>query len=80
MTMLPGTVEVVVRIAGAGIVADPLAVGVHVRDVGMVWGIAKIAVGLHLRRAMERCGPPCRWRASADVAATPVTLGLRRER
>jgi hypothetical protein len=33
--MLPGMIEMIVRIIGARIVADPLIVGVYVRSVGM---------------------------------------------
>jgi len=33
--MLPGMIEVIVRIVAAGIVADPLAVGADVMSVGM---------------------------------------------
>ncbi len=35
VTVLPGMIEMIVRIIAAGIVADPLVVGVDVRSVGV---------------------------------------------
>lgn len=43
MPVLPGTIEVIVGIATAGIVSDPPAVGVNVRRVWMPRFVAKAA-------------------------------------
>ncbi len=45
VSMLPGTVEMVVGIVAAGIVSDPLAVGVGVRDIGMSGLVGEAAAG-----------------------------------
>ena len=42
VAVLPGMVEVVVNIVMAGVVADPFAVGVNVRRVGMVSLIVEV--------------------------------------
>jgi hypothetical protein len=66
--MLPGTIEMIVGIIAAGIVADPRVVVVNVRSVGMIsfiripWGLLRVAMivlpGVILlpggRRAMGR--------------------------
>jgi hypothetical protein len=60
VAVLPGMVEVVVNIVMAGVVADPFAVGVDVRSVGMASfvGIVSIfdgmSVGLGRRGTVSR--------------------------
>jgi hypothetical protein len=60
-SVLPGMVDVVVRIVAAGVMADPLAVGVDVRGVG-AGAVVEVSVFLdwrgmgipHWSRAVER--------------------------
>ena len=46
VSVLPGVIEVVVRIVWAGVVADPFAVGVDVRRVGMTGLVVEVTVFL----------------------------------
>ena len=47
--VLPGIVDVVVRIVAAGVMADPFAVGVYVRGVGVPGAIVEVSVFLDWR-------------------------------
>lgn len=48
-SVLPGMVDVVVRIVAAGVMADPLAVGVDVRGVGVSGAVVEVSVVLGWR-------------------------------
>jgi hypothetical protein len=52
MAMLPRVVEVIVRIVGAAIVADPVA-AIDVRRVGMAGLVGEVAIFMRLRCAVE---------------------------
>jgi hypothetical protein len=48
-SVLPGMVDAVVRIVAAGVMADPLAVGVDVRGVGVAGAVVEVSVLLDWR-------------------------------
>jgi hypothetical protein len=65
--MLPRMIEVIVRIVAAGIMANPpVAVGVHVRNVGMPLFVGKVAV-FRCRMSSPAHG---RWTVRGNVAAS----------
>jgi hypothetical protein len=78
MSMFPGTIEVIVRIATAGIVANPLAVLVDVGRLRVPGAIAEMPV---LFRGMGRLHPPRpvrRWRVHGSATVLLVLLVLRK--
>src|SRR5450432_3507663 len=72
VAVFPGMIEVVVGIVAAGVVADPLAIGVNVRHVGMARFVAEVPVFFHwMRRAHGRRT------AGRNVPAPSMALGER---
>jgi hypothetical protein len=55
VTVFPRMIKVVVRIVATGVVADPLAIGVDVRSVGMAGFVGEVRSCLRGRR-MGRAG------------------------
>jgi hypothetical protein len=74
VAVLPGMIQVIVRIIGAGIVADPFIVGVNVRSIGM----AIFVDVFWWRRMLFRLGGSraMRW----NVATAYAVNGRRRSR
>ena len=68
-SVLPGMVEVVVRIVAAGIVANPFAVGVNVWRVGM----ASLVVEVRVFRGRMRCARRFRT-AGGDMGGSAADL------
>ena len=76
-----GMIEVVVRVATASVMADPCAVLMDVRRIGMSVRVVERAVGCAVRRAMERLGAAGRSRMGpATWVAAAWVLGMRRKR
>src|ERR1700676_2598882 len=74
--MRPGMIEVVVRVAGAGVVSDPLiALGMHVRGVGVPWRVGEIA----LRRGGGTGGRTGRLRGASRRGRTGRLGAVRRD-
>jgi hypothetical protein len=53
VAVLPWVIEMIVRIVGAAIVADPV-VAIDVRDVGMIGSVGVVTVWMLLRRPVIR--------------------------
>ena len=74
--VLPGMIEVVVRIIGAGVVANPLAVSVDVRCIGMAGLVVKVT-GFLSGRGMRSVH--WRWAMGGNVCRStsngPAMLG-----
>jgi len=70
-TVLPGMIEVVVRIVAPGVVADPLAVGMDVRCVGVPGLVVVVTVFWRGMWIVNR-GRPVGW----DMPATTFTVVL----
>jgi len=75
-SVLPGMIEVVVRIIGAGVVANPLAVSVDVRRIGMAGLVVKVT-GFLSGRGMRSVH--WRWAMGGNVCRStsngPAMLG-----
>lgn len=69
--VLPGMIEVVVRIVAPGVVADPLAVGMDVRCVGVPALVVEVTVLLRGMWIVD-WGRPVRW----DMPTTNFTAVL----
>jgi hypothetical protein len=69
VAVLPGMIEVVVRIVAAGIVANPFAVGVNVWRVGM----ASLVVEVRVFRGRMRCARRFRT-AGGDMGGSAADL------
>ena len=76
VSVLPGMIEVVVGIIAAGVVADPLAVGVNVRNIGVPRFVVEMAVVLRRMGCSHRCGSV---RGNVPAAFASVVLRDRRE-
>src|SRR5882724_10212858 len=75
VAVLPGVIEVIVGIAAAGVMADPLVVGVNVGSVGMSSFVIEMAVVLRWMRCAHG-----RRTMGGDVSSAFMVLRERRER
>ncbi len=72
-SMLPGMIEVIVNVIPAGIVADPLAVGMNVGSIGMPHLVVEVLAARGNRmRSARRSGTVC---GRACAASTLIPLG-----